>query len=218
MPAPVQPSKIICVGLNYIDHAEEVGLPLPAAPLLFAKWPSALCGDGDEIVLPEFTDQVDYEAELGLVVGTAVGDVAPEDALACIAGVTCVNDVSARDCQFADGQWTRGKSFDTFCPVGPRVVPLAEAGDLGALRVRCLLNGEVVQDSSTAQLIFSVEQVVSYASRRTQLLPGDLICTGTPAGVGMSAKPPRFLRGGDEIAVEISGVGTLTNRVVEAGR
>jgi 2-keto-4-pentenoate hydratase/2-oxohepta-3-ene-1,7-dioic acid hydratase in catechol pathway len=218
MPAPLKPSKIICVGLNYVDHAEEVELPLPTAPLLFAKWPNALCGDGDEIVIPEFCTQVDYEAELGLVVGRAVRDVAPEDALACLAGVTCVNDVSARDCQFADGQWTRGKSFDTFCPVGPTIVPIEQVGDLGALSVRCLLNGEVVQDSSTAQLIFPVEQIVAYVSRHIQLLPGDLICTGTPAGVGMSARPPRFLRHGDEVVVEVGGVGTLSNRVVEAGR
>jgi 5-carboxymethyl-2-hydroxymuconate isomerase len=212
----LQPSKIICVGLNYVDHAEEVGLPIPEAPLLFAKWPSAICGDGDEIVIPEFCAEVDYEAEVGLVVGKAIRDASPEEAIACLGGITCVNDVSARDLQFADGQWTRSKSFDTFCPVGPRVLPIAEVPNLEAIRIRCLLNGELVQDSSTERMIFPIAEIVAYASRHIQLLPGDLICTGTPAGVGMSRSPKRFLRHDDELVVEVEGVGRLHNRVVAA--
>jgi 2-keto-4-pentenoate hydratase/2-oxohepta-3-ene-1,7-dioic acid hydratase in catechol pathway len=210
----LRPTKIICVGLNYTDHAEEVGLDLPAAPLLFAKWPNALSGHGDDIVLPAFCKQVDYEAELALVVGERARDVPVERALDCVAGITCANDVSARDQQFADGQWTRAKSFDTFCPVGPRVVPLTDVRDLADLRVRCLLNDEPVQDSSTAHLIFPLRDLVSYISRHLQLEPGDLICTGTPAGVGMARQ--RFLAPGDEVVVEVEGVGQLRNRVVAA--
>jgi 2,4-didehydro-3-deoxy-L-rhamnonate hydrolase len=208
----LRPEKIICVGLNYHDHAAEVELEVPKRPLLFAKWPNALCGDGDDIVIPEFCEQVDYEAELALVVGRDARDVSEQDALGVIAGITCANDVSARDVQFADGQWTRGKSFDTFCPVGPVVVPLSEIPDLGSLRVRCLVNSEVVQDSSTDQLIFSIPEIVAYASRSVKLTAGDLILTGTPAGVGMASS--RYLGDGDEVVVEVEGVGRLRNRVV----
>jgi 2-keto-4-pentenoate hydratase/2-oxohepta-3-ene-1,7-dioic acid hydratase in catechol pathway len=207
------PSKIICVGLNYRDHASEAAQEVPNQPLLFAKWPSALIGPGETIHLPDFAAQVDYEAELGVVIGHAVRNISPENALEAVAGFICVNDVSARDIQFLDGQWTRGKSFDSFCPVGPHVTPVGEVLDPQALRIRCLVNGELVQDDSTASMIFPVSQLIAFASRAMQLQPGDLIATGTPAGVQLGRDSPRWLADGDVVTVEIEGVGTLTNPV-----
>lgn len=211
---PLQrPGKIICAGLNYRDHAEETGLALPERPLLFAKWPSSVIGPDEEIVVPSWVEDVDYEAELGLVVGRGGRDLSEEDALDHIAGVTCVNDVSARRLQFRDGQWTRAKSFDTFCPMGPAAVPLDQVGSLMDLGIRCWLNGEAVQDSSTKHMIFSPAELVAYASQSTTLEPGDLIATGTPAGVGFAREHPIFLRPGDVVSVEIDRVGVLSNRV-----
>jgi 2-keto-4-pentenoate hydratase/2-oxohepta-3-ene-1,7-dioic acid hydratase in catechol pathway len=210
-----RPGKIVCVGLNYRDHAAEGGMDLPKAPLLFAKWANTLIGDGDAIVLPRESKQVDYEAELGVVIGAKAKHVSEADALDHVAGYICVNDVSARDLQFADGQWTRGKSPDTFCPVGPRLVPREEIADPQALAIRCLVNGEALQDSSTAQMIFSVAEIIAYTSRTITLEPGDLIATGTPAGVGIFRDPKVLLADGDEVVVEIEGVGTLTNPVTQ---
>jgi 2-keto-4-pentenoate hydratase/2-oxohepta-3-ene-1,7-dioic acid hydratase in catechol pathway len=207
------PSKIICVGLNYRDHAEEQGTELPKAPLLFAKWPNTLIGDGEPIVLPAEAREVDYEAELGVVIGTRTRHVEEARALDAVQGYICVNDVSARDLQFADGQWTRGKSPDTFCPVGPRLVAREEIDDPQALAVRCTVNGEVLQDSSTANMIFSVAEIIAYISRTITLEPGDLIATGTPAGVGVFRDPKILLQDGDEVSVEVEGLGTLTNPV-----
>jgi 2-keto-4-pentenoate hydratase/2-oxohepta-3-ene-1,7-dioic acid hydratase in catechol pathway len=207
------PSKIICVGLNYRDHAEEQGTELPSAPLLFAKWPNALIGPGEPIVLPRVSDQVDYEAELGVVIGERVRDVSDANALEAVRGYVCLNEVSARDLQFSDGQWTRGKSPDTFCPVGPQLVPAAEVRDPQALGIRCFLNGEVMQDSTTANMIFTVAEIIAYASVTMTLEPGDLIATGTPAGVGVFRDPPVFLKDGDEVTIEIDGLGALTNPV-----
>lgn len=211
-----RPSKIVCVGLNYRDHASESKMELPAAPLLFAKWPNALVGHGAPIVLPRQARETDYEAELGVVVGRGGRNIAVEDALDHVAGYVCANDVSSRDVQFADGQWTRGKSFDTFCPVGPELVPADRIADPQALRIRCLLNGEALQDGTTANMIFSVSEVIAYVSEGIELVDGDLILTGTPAGVGFARKPPVFLQEGDEVSVEIEGVGTLTNPVRRA--
>jgi 2-keto-4-pentenoate hydratase/2-oxohepta-3-ene-1,7-dioic acid hydratase in catechol pathway len=212
-----RPSKIICAGLNYRDHADEAGLDVPGQPVLFAKWPNSVIGPGDPIVLPGFTNEVDYEAELAVVIGRRIRDVSAEKALDAVSGVICLNDVSARDLQFADGgQWTVGKSLDTFCPVGPRLVPLEEIGDPQQLRIRCLINGEVLQDSTTSSMIFSIAELIAFASRGIELEPGDLIATGTPSGVGFTRTPPRFLRPGDEVTVEIEGVGALTNPVVRA--
>jgi 2-keto-4-pentenoate hydratase/2-oxohepta-3-ene-1,7-dioic acid hydratase in catechol pathway len=211
IPIP-RPGKIVCVGLNYKDHAEEQGAELPAAPLLFAKFTTALIGPGDPIVIPSIVTKCDYEAELGVVIGTSVRNVSKENALEAVAGYVVANDVSARDLQFADGQWTRGKSPDTFCPVGP-LVPAAEIADPHALGIRAILNGETVQDSTTANLIFGIDEVVSYVSRTSTLEQGDLILTGTPAGVGVFRNPPRLLRPGDEITIEIDGVGSITNPV-----
>lgn len=208
-----RPGKIVCVGLNYLDHAQEGGMELPKAPLLFAKWPNTLIGDGDAIVLPPEAKEVDYEAELGVVIGTTAKRVSEADALDHVEGYICLNDVSARDMQFGDGQWTRGKSLDTFCPVGPRLVPREEIADPQQLGIRCVLNGEALQDSSTAQMIFSVAEIIAYVSQVITLEPGDLIATGTPAGVGVFRDPKVLLKDGDEVAIEIDGVGTLTNPV-----
>jgi len=210
-----RPGKIVCVGLNYRDHAAEGGMDLPKAPLLFAKWPNTLIGDGDAIVLPPESSQVDYEAELGVVIGASARRVSERDALDHVEGYICLNDVSARDLQFADGQWTRGKSPDTFCPVGPRLVPREAIDDPQALAIRCLVNGEALQDSSTAQMIFSVAEIIAYASQVITLEPGDLIATGTPAGVGVFRDPKVLLKDGDEVSVEIEGVGTLTNPITK---
>jgi 2-keto-4-pentenoate hydratase/2-oxohepta-3-ene-1,7-dioic acid hydratase in catechol pathway len=212
-----RPSKIVCVGLNYRDHAEEQGAELPEAPLLFAKWPNALIGPGEAIVLPPTSTRVDYEAELGVVIGERVKAVSAENALEAVRGYLCLNDVSARDFQFGDGQWTRGKSPDTFCPVGPRLVPRDEVPDPQALRIRCVLNGEVMQDSTTANMIFSVAEVIAYTSATVTLEPGDLIATGTPAGVGVFRNPRVLLQDGDEVTVEIEGLGALTNPVRAKG-
>jgi 2-keto-4-pentenoate hydratase/2-oxohepta-3-ene-1,7-dioic acid hydratase in catechol pathway len=206
------PGKIVCVGLNYRDHAEESGMDLPERPLLFAKWPSSLIGPGQPILIPQQATQVDYEAELGVVIGTRASRVSVDDALGHVEGYLCANEVSARDVQFADVQWTRGKSFDTFGPVGP-LVPAAEVPDPQALQIRCLVNGEVMQDSSTAQMVFTVAEVIAFISDGITLEPGDLILTGTPAGVGLGRKPPVYLADGDEVTVEIQSVGSLTNPV-----
>jgi 2-keto-4-pentenoate hydratase/2-oxohepta-3-ene-1,7-dioic acid hydratase in catechol pathway len=208
-----RPGKIVCVGLNYRDHAAETGAELPTAPLLFAKWPNTLIGHGEPIVIPKETQQVDYEAELGVVIGRRTRRIGEAQALDAVRGYICVNDVSARDLQFADGQWTRGKSPDSFCPVGPRLVPREEIDDPQALAVRCTLNGEVLQDSSTAQMVFSVAEIIAYASRTITLEPGDLIATGTPAGVGVFRDPKVLLKDGDEVTVEVENLGTLTNPV-----
>ena len=216
MTVPIaRPGKIVCVGLNYKDHAEEQGAELPAAPLLFAKFTTALIGPGDPIVIPSIVTKCDYEAELGVVIGTTVRNVSKENAFEAVAGYLVANDVSARDLQFSDGQWTRGKSPDTFCPVGP-LVPAAEVGDPHALGIRAVLNGETMQDSTTANLIFGIDEVISYASRTSTLEQGDLILTGTPAGVGVFRDPQRLLEPGDEITIEIDSVGSLTNPVVGA--
>ncbi|HKP09971.1 MAG TPA: fumarylacetoacetate hydrolase family protein [Gaiella sp.] len=212
VPIP-RPGKIVCVGLNYRDHAEEQGAELPEAPLLFAKFTTSMIGPGDAIVIPPIVTKCDYEAELGVVLGATVRQVSRENALEAVAGYVVANDVSARDLQFGDGQWTRGKSPDTFCPVGP-LVPAADVPDPHSLPIRAILNGEVVQDSTTANLVFGVDEVISYASQTATLEAGDLILTGTPAGVGIFRDPPRLLGPGDEITIEIDGVGTLTNPVV----
>jgi len=212
-----RPQKIVCVGLNYSDHAEEQGVALPERPILFAKWPNTLIGPGEPIVVPAISQQVDYEAELGVVIGQRVKGASAEKALEAVAGYVCVNDVSARDLQFADGQWVRGKSPDTFCPVGPRLVPASEIPDPQALGIRAVLNGETMQESTTANMVFGVAEIIAFVSQAITLEPGDLIATGTPAGVGAFRDPPVFMQPGDEITIEIDGVGALTNAVTAAG-
>ncbi|MDQ1436630.1 MAG: hypothetical protein QOK43_259 [Acidimicrobiaceae bacterium] len=214
--APVpRPGKIVCVGLNYRDHAEEAGQPIPESPILFAKFANTVIGPDAPIVLPapEVSSQPDYEAELGVVIGRTASKVSVGDALDFVLGYTCINDVSARDLQFADGQWVRGKSVDTFCPMGPWIVTADEVPDPQALAIRCVLNGEVVQDSTTKEMIFTVAELVSFISQTITLEPGDVIATGTPPGVGVARTPQLFLAAGDEVRVEIDGVGALVNPV-----
>jgi len=209
-----RPRKIVCVGLNYKDHAEEQGVELPTEPLLFAKFTTSLIGPGEAIVIPPLVKQCDYEAELGVVIGAKVRNISRENAFEAVAGYVCANDVSARDLQFADKQWTRGKSPDTFCPVGPQLVPAAEVADPHNLRIRTLVNGEVLQDSSTSNLIFGIDDIIAYITQTSTLEPGDLILTGTPAGVGVFRDPQRLLQPGDTVTIEIEGLGELTNPVV----
>ena len=207
------PQKIVCVGLNYRDHAEEQGATLPERPLLFAKWPNTLVGDGDAIRIPAICKQPDYEAELGVVIGRQARGVAADDALDFVRGYVVANDVSSRDLQFGDKQWTRGKSLDTFLPVGD-LVPAGEVPDPQALPIRALLNGETMQDSNTSNQIFQVREVIAFVSQAITLEPGDLIITGTPAGVGAWRKPQVWLQPGDEIVIEIDGLGRISNPVV----
>ena len=211
--APIpNPSKIIAIGLNYRDHAREQGAPIPEHPIIFAKFPTSVIGPGDAIVWdPELTQQVDYEAELAVVVGRAARDVSEDEALSFVGGYTCGNDVSARDLQFGDHQWVRGKSLDTFCPLGPVLVTPDEIPDPQALSIRAVLNGETMQDSRTSEMIFGVRDLITFASRAFTLLPGDVIMTGTPHGVGVFRKPPVFLKDGDRIAIEIEKIGRLEN-------
>jgi len=207
------PQKIVCVGLNYRDHAEEQGTDLPERPLLFAKWPNTLIASGEPIRIPPISQKVDYEAELGVVIGRRAAGVSKEDALAHVEGYVVANDVSGRDLQFSDGQWVRGKSLDTFLPVSD-LVPASEVPDPQSLPIRAILNGEVMQDSSTSNMIFGVAEIVAFVSQAITLEPGDLIITGTPAGVGAFRDPPAWLKPGDEITIEIDGVGRITNPVV----
>ena len=200
----------MCVGLNYRDHAAEGGQDLPAAPLLFAKLPNTICSDGDAIVLPGGVGHVDAEAELAVVIGRTAHEVARDDAYDFIAGYTCANDVSARDVQFSDGQWFRGKGYDTFCPLGPAIVSVDDPSDL---RIVQRLNGTALQDSRTSQLIFDVPTLIEYISAVLTLEPGDLVLTGTPSGVGVFHDPKISLQAGDTVEVEIEGVGLLRNEV-----
>jgi 2-keto-4-pentenoate hydratase/2-oxohepta-3-ene-1,7-dioic acid hydratase in catechol pathway len=205
------PSKIICVGLNYRDHAREAGLDAPTSPLVFSKWPNALVGPNQAVQIPDGSTRVDFEAELGVVIGRTARAVDASEALDYVAGYLCCNDITARDLQFDDGQWTRGKSLDTFCPIGPELVPASEVPDPQNLRIQLFLNGEKMQDSNTSEMIFSVAEIISFVSQTATLNPGDLILTGTPAGVGVFRDPPVRLVPGDEVSVEIEGLGTLTN-------
>jgi 2-keto-4-pentenoate hydratase/2-oxohepta-3-ene-1,7-dioic acid hydratase in catechol pathway len=216
-PVVPRPDKIICVGLNYRDHAAESNLAVPEEPVLFAKFNNSLICPGAPIRLPKVApDRVDYEAELAVVIGRRATHVAPERALDFVAGYMCANDVSARDLQMRGGQWLRGKAIDTFLPIGPWLVTRDEVRDPQNLRIRCTVNGEVLQDSNTREMIFGVAKLVSVISHTITLVPGDVICTGTPSGVGFARKPPRFLSPGDEVTVSIEGLGDLTNTVVDS--
>ena len=207
------PQKIVCVGLNYRDHAEEQGVDLPERPLLFAKWPNTLIASGDAIRIPSICKNPDYEAELGVVIGRRASGVAEDDALDFVRGYVVANDVSGRDLQFSDGQWVRGKSLDTFLPIGD-LVPASEVPDPQSLPIRTILNGETMQDSNTSNQIFGVAAIIAFVSQAIALEPGDLIITGTPAGVGAFRTPPVWLQPGDEVTIEIDGLGSITNPVV----
>jgi 5-carboxymethyl-2-hydroxymuconate isomerase len=212
--APVpRPGKVVAIGRNYREHVEEEQADPPPAPLVFAKFPSAVIGDGAEIRWdPALTTQVDWEAELAVVIGTTARRVSVADALDHVLGYTCLNDVSAREIQFGDGQWVRGKSLDTFCPMGPVLVTADEVGDPQRLAISCSVDGEVVQSSNTAMMFFGVAEIISHCSQAFSLEPGDVIATGTPGGVGVFRDPPRFLADGSVVTVEIERIGRLTNR------
>lgn len=212
--APLRPGKIIAIGLNYRDHTVETGTEAPEAPLIFAKFPSSVIGPREPIVIDSaLTSQADWEAELGVVIGRRMRNVPAGQALEYIFGYTVANDVSARDAQLDDGQWVRGKSFDTFCPLGPVVVTADEIPDPQQLQVSAWLNDELVQQASTSSMIFSVAELLAYCSRNFTLEPGDLILTGTPSGVGMARTPQQWLRPGDILHTRIEGIGTLSNPV-----
>ena len=207
---PCAPTKIVCVGRNYRDHAKELGNDVPAEPLIFLKPPSSLLAPGGSIVYPELSQNVNYEGELGVIIGKRARNVSKADALDYVFGYTCVNDVTARDLQRKDGQWTRGKGFDTFCPAGPYIVSKEDV-TFDDLRVRTLLDGEVKQDGSVQDMIFPVDAIIAFVTQFMTLEPGDLIATGTPAGVGP-------MQPGSTVSVEIAGVGTLENRIVAAAQ
>lgn len=202
--APCTPSKVVCVGLNYTDHAREVNLSLPEQPLLFLKPSTSVIGPNDEVVYPDQSDQVDYEAELAIVIKKKAKNISEEDVSGYILGFTCANDVTARDIQFSDGQWTRGKSFDTFCPIGPGIT---DSVDLKGAKIELEVDGEIRQQSSLDQLIFKVDYLVSYISKVMTLNPGDVILTGTPHGVGPVIRNNRM-------TVRIEGIGELENIIV----
>ena len=211
--APVEPANILAIGLNYKPHAAETNLPRPSLPLIFIKATTSLAGPTDDIILPAIApSEVDYEGELAIVIGRKAKNVPEDDAMDYVFGYTIANDISARDCQMKiDGQWARGKSFDTFCPMGPVVVQGVNGDDL-AIQTR--LNGKVMQQSRTSRLIFDIRKLVSFCSHNMTLLPGTVILTGTPEGVGFSRVPPVYLAPGDVVEIEIEGIGTLANRVV----
>jgi 2-keto-4-pentenoate hydratase/2-oxohepta-3-ene-1,7-dioic acid hydratase in catechol pathway len=210
----VNPSKILAIGRNYVDHAIEGGAEPPAAPLVFTKLPNSLSAHEAPIVLPTISEQVDYEAELAVVIGRACKRVGEAEALDYVFGYTLINDVSARDLQFGDGQWVRGKGLDTFAPLGPFITTRDDVPDVQALKIEGRLNGEVMQTSTTGKMIFKVAYLVSYISQGITLAPGDVIATGTPEGVGIFRKPPVLLKAGDVFEVVIETLGTLRNSVV----
>lgn len=215
LPPVTDPEKIICIGLNYADHAAETGAKIPAEPVVFNKFLTALRAHGDDIELPAVSKEVDYEAELVVIIGKAGRNIPREAALAHVAGYACGHDVSARDWQKGKpgGQWLLGKSFDSFGPLGPELVTADEVGDPGVLEISLRLNGETMQHSTTRQLIFPVDYLVSYLSQCVTLKPGDLIYTGTPPGVGMARTPPVWLKPGDVVEIEIEKIGLLRNTV-----
>ncbi len=208
-----RPRNVLCIGLNYKDHAAEGGVPLPEKPVVFAKLTGCITGPGEPIVLPADTKEVDYEAELAVVIGRKCRGVSTADALDYVAGYTCLNDVSARDFQRGDGQWVRAKSQDTFGPMGPYLVTGEDIPDPQTLPIRSLVNGNILQNSNTDKMIFGVRELIAFISRGITLEPGDVISTGTPHGVGFARKPPIFLKAGDEVVVEIEGIGRLSNPV-----
>ena len=213
LPPIAKPDKIICVGLNYFDHCKETGMEPPESPVIFSKYSNAIAGHNDAIEIPINSTAVDFEAELAFVIGREAKHVSEEEANDYIFGYTIMNDISARDLQFQDGQWSRGKTADTFAPFGPVVVTHDEVGDPHNLAISLELNGEIMQDSNTSNLIFTVPKIISFLSQSMTLMPGDLIATGTPPGVGMGRNPKIWLKNGDRMNVSIERIGTLSNYV-----
>lgn len=213
LPLP-RPGKVIAVGLNYKDHAAEAGVPLPEFPVLFTKWTTSLIPHGANIIIPKGVVQTDWEAELAVVIGKRASNVPIADAMSYISGYTAMNDVSDREAQSKDGQWVRAKSYDTFGPIGPVIIPASAIGDPHNLKIEARLNGKTMQSSNTNNLIFKLDFLISYISARITLEPGDVITTGTPHGVGAFLKPPIFMKPGDVIEIEIEKIGILRNTLV----
>lgn len=211
----MQPSKIICLGKNYLGHVKETKASVPSNPILFPKFSTSIIGPEESIILPTFTDKVDYEIELAVVIGKQARNIQPKEALSYVAAYTIANDITARDIQRRDGQWTRGKGLDTFLPLGPFLVTADEIPDPQDLTLRLRLNSETMQEGSTADMIFPVPEIISFISEGITLLPGDLILTGTPPGVGFARNPPVFLKDGDQLELEIEKLGQLSNLVVQ---
>jgi 2-keto-4-pentenoate hydratase/2-oxohepta-3-ene-1,7-dioic acid hydratase in catechol pathway len=217
--APLEhPKKVVCVGNNYMDHCREQNVEPPKSPMIFSKWSSCVVGSEDQIILPAVSEQVDYEAELGVVIQKSGKYIQKDNALDYVFGYVNVNDISARDVQFADGQWVRGKSFDTFAPTGPYLVTADEIQDPQNLSIRTTLNGKVLQDSNTKEMIFDVSYIISYLSEGFTFKSGDLLATGTPHGVGVFRDPKVFLEDGDEVIVEVEGLGVLKNSCVRQSK
>jgi 2-keto-4-pentenoate hydratase/2-oxohepta-3-ene-1,7-dioic acid hydratase in catechol pathway len=214
LPPVHRPEKIICIGLNYRDHAAESGMDLPKEPVFFNKYNNALVGASGPVILPSNATQVDYEAELAVVIGRSAKRVSQEKAMEFVAGYTVMHDVSARDWQFRTGQWVSGKTFDTFAPIGPYLVTPDEIPDPHALNIRLTLNGSVMQDSNTQNLIFRIPALISYLSHIFTLVPGDIISTGTPPGVGFARKPPVFLKDGDLVEISVENIGIMRHRCI----
>jgi acylpyruvate hydrolase len=213
-PPVVTPSKMLCVGLNYALHAHEGGVPVPERPVLFAKLPNALIGDGEDVRKPDVTDELDYEGELAVVIGRRAAGVHRSEALDYVAGYTIMNDVSARDLQRGEPQWLRAKSLDTFAPLGPVLLTADEVPDPSRLRIRTLVNGELRQDEGCDDMVFGVPELLEFISHAITLEPGDVIATGTPSGVGLGFDPPRYLHPGDLVEITIEPIGTLRSTVV----
>jgi acylpyruvate hydrolase len=217
--APIQrPGKLICVGLNYRSHLAEIGERAPEFPILFHKVATSIIGHGQAIVLPRVSRQVDFEGELAVVIGRSGKYIPEEQALAYVAGYTCSNDVSAHDIEFRTSQWDSGKMLDTFCPLGPALLTTDEVSNPGMLRLKTMVNGQTVQDAHVSDMVFPVPFLISYISSLATLEPGDIILTGTPAGIGCNRNPQVFLQPGDQVSVEIDGIGKLTNPVVAEER
>jgi 2-keto-4-pentenoate hydratase/2-oxohepta-3-ene-1,7-dioic acid hydratase in catechol pathway len=216
--APVPaPGKVVCVGRNYAEHAAETGSAVPTEPQLFSKWANAVVASGDDVILPAITHALDYEAELVAVIGRTARRVSEADALDFVFGYTCGNDISARDLQFGDTQWTRGKALDTFAPMGPWIVTADEIPDPQVLGIRCIVNGETRQDDTTAHMVFSVARIIAFIAEAITLEPGDVVYTGTPPGVGHGRTPPTYLQPGDRVRVEIDRIGAIENPIVSPG-
>jgi len=214
--APIpRPGKIVALGKNYLDHVEETGSDVPEFPVIFAKFPSSVIGPDDPIVMPKVSSKIDWEVELGVVIGKICKDVSEDQSLDYIAGYTVINDVSARDLQMNDGQWIRGKSLDTFCPMGPCIVTQDELGDASGLRMHTKVNDVIKQNSSTSNLMYNVKQIISFLSKSFILEPGDIIATGTPSGVGFVREPPEFLKIDDQVELFIEKIGYLRNSVIK---
>ncbi len=214
LPPILRPGKVVCMGLNYRAHATEAGMEVPQYPVLFHKLATSLLGEGQPVVIPRISKKLDYECELAIIIGKRGKNIPENEALSYAAGYTCANDISARDLQFRTPQWTTGKMMDASCPLGPALVTRDEISDPNALNIKTILNGEVMQDANTSDMIFDVRQIISYISQIATLEPGDVILTGTPSGIGSTRKPPVFLKDGDTVTIEIEKLGSLTNPVI----